>query len=95
MIELPDITPTAMFEVLVEKMARIAELERQRDEVLALLDETELNDDAISTLSGDLYWSVKTRDVRAIYKPVLLDVSRDPQQHPRDESGRYVQGGEQ
>lgn len=26
-------------------------------------------------------------------KPVLLDVSRDPQQHPRDEGGRYVQGG--
>lgn len=24
-------------------------------------------------------------------KPVLLDVSRDPQQHPRDETGRYIE----
>lgn len=26
-------------------------------------------------------------------EPVVLDVARDPQQHPRDETGRYAQGG--
>lgn len=46
MIELPEINPATMFELLVEKTGRIDELERQRAEVLALceLPDVRLND---------------------------------------------------
>lgn len=42
--------------------------------------------------TGEGYDKRFAAEQRARYgEPVLLDVSRDPQQHPRDETGRYAQ----
>lgn len=86
---------SGVLELLRERTKRIAELERQRDAVLALVDGllagvqgTEPPEPQIRRYLNHIRAAINAQ----ASKPVLLDVSRDPGQHPRDETGRYVQG---
>lgn len=74
--------------------ATTAELERQRDAVLELCRRTSRRD--LTGYHESPCWPLDPGSVIDLLggRPVLLDVSRDPQRHPRDEDGRYPPEGE-
>lgn len=88
---------TAISEHINALQARIAELERQRDGArYACEDAIRISATYQTSITGTILAKVVLAWLSdaAPTKPVLLDVSRDSQRHPRDETGRFVPEGE-
>lgn len=85
---------TVISEHINALQARIAELERQRDAVLDLCRRTTRRD--LTGYHESPCWPLDPGQVIDLLggRPVLLDVSRDPQRHPRGEDGQFIERGE-